>query len=91
MVEILHHAGTVYGYQMSKLHSQLFPPATRRVIYYHLKKGIETGEFEIGEVKRETGDFSWGSVVEKTYYTLGKNAKPKGNPQVKEFFERTKG
>jgi hypothetical protein len=83
MIELLHVLGSAYGYQLSKLYADLFPSATRRVIYYHLQKGVSLGEFEVDRVEHETGDFSWGSVAEKTYYKLGKNAKPRGDPRVK--------
>lgn len=84
MIELLDILGSAYGYQMSKLYQQLFTPATRRVIYYHLRKGLDLGEFEIDRVEHEKGDFSWGTVAEKTYYKLGKNAKPKGNERIRE-------
>lgn len=84
IIEILYYCQSAYGYQISKFYAQLFPAATRRVIYYHLNKGIELGEFEIDRVERETGDFSWGNTVEKTYYRLGKSAKPQGDMRVRE-------
>ncbi len=83
MVELMYILGSAYGYQLSKLYQQIFAPATRRVIYYHLRKGIDLGEFEIDRVEHEKGDFSWGTVAEKTYYKLGKNAKPRGDQRIK--------
>ncbi len=85
IIEILHHLGSAYGYQISKLYSQLYPNATRRVIYYHLKKGLDLEEFKIDRVEHEKGSFSWGNVAEKTYYALDKNAKPRGDPRIKEL------
>ena len=41
-------------------------------------------------IEREEGDFSWGSVVEKTYYALGKEAEPKGIKRVGEFLSKFK-
>ncbi len=84
IVEILYSLGRAYGYQISKIYMRTYPPATRRVIYYHLVKGLELGEFEIDKVEKETGEFSWGSTSEKTYYKLGKNAKPQGDLQITE-------
>lgn len=84
MIEILYVLGSAYGYHISKIYQQLFAPVTRRVIYYHLRKGIELGEFEIDRVEHEKGEFSWGTIAEKTYYKLGKNAKPRGNQRVVE-------
>lgn len=59
-----------------------------RVIYYHLKKGVDVGEFEINQVIKEEGDFSWGSTVEKIYYQLGEKAKPIMENRVKEHFDK---
>ena len=53
-----------------------------------LRKGVDLGEFALAEIKKEQGAFSWGGVVEKKYYKIGPNAKPKGDPKVKEFFEK---
>lgn len=87
IVEILFYADSAHGYHISKIYPRLFPAVTRRVIYYHLQKGMSLGEFEIDRVEREQGDFSWGSVAEKTYYKLGKQAKPMGNQRVKEMIK----
>lgn len=88
IIEILFHLGEGYGYQISKIYDEVFPPVTQRSIYYHLRKGVQTQEIEIRSVKEEKGDFSWGSKVEKTYYGLGHNSKPIGVGKVKEFLER---
>ena len=90
VVEILHHLGKSYGYQISKIYNEVFPTVTQRSIYYHLRKGIHTKEIQIYKVEKEKGDFSWGSVAEKTYYRLGKKADPKGNQQVKDFLRTWK-
>jgi len=76
IIEILFFIGKAYGYLIHKIYKQIFPGCTREVIYYHLKKGIKLGEFEIEEIKQEKGDYSWGVIVEKKYYKLGPNAKP---------------
>jgi len=86
IVEILHHKGKGYGYDIFKTYKSIFPAVTMRVIYYHLKKGTELGEFKVHEVKKEEGDYSWGASVEKIYYALGENAKPMMNDRVREFF-----
>lgn len=83
IVEILYYIGSAHGYHISKLYPRIFPAVTRRVIYYHMRKGVSLGEFDIDKIEREQGDFSWGSVAEKTYYKLGKNAKPIGDELVK--------
>ena len=82
IVEILYCIGSAHGYNISKQYLRIFPPVTRRVIYYHLQKGLSLGEFDVDRIEREHGDFSWGSVAEKTYYKLGKHAKPRGDAHV---------
>ncbi len=88
IVEILYFLGQGYGYQIHKLYNQAFKPCTSEVIYYNLKKGVSTGEFEIVEIKTESGEFSWGNTVEKTYYKLGKQANPKIVDKAKEVVEK---
>ena len=87
IVEILYFMKKGYGYEIYKAYKNIFPKATMRVIYYHLKKGVETGEFKVEEVKQEKGDYSWGGQAEKVYYALGKNAKPMVDKKVDKWFE----
>ena len=47
-------------------------------------------EFKVSEVKKETGDYSWGDKAEKIYYSLGKNARPTLLKEVKSYFEKLK-
>ncbi len=88
IVEILHYLEKGYGYQISKIYNEIFAPVTQRSIYYHLRRGVLTKEIEIHSIKQEKGDYSWGSAVEKTYYSLGDNAKPVGVGKVKEFLKK---
>jgi hypothetical protein len=88
IVEILYFLKKGYGYQIHKIYTKLFPSCTSEVIYYHLKKGLSTGEFTLVEIKSESGDFSWGNNVEKSYYALGKTANAKINLKVKEYIEK---
>tara|TARA_Y100000310_G_C20545548_1_gene745380 strand:- start:374 stop:688 length:315 start_codon:yes stop_codon:yes gene_type:complete len=90
MVEILHFLKKDYGYNIYKVYKSVFPEVTLRSIYYHLRKGVDLGEFKIQKVEKEKGDFSWGSEVEKTYYGLGPNAVATGNHRIKEFIEKLK-
>jgi len=90
VVEILYFMKEGYGYDIYRAYKDLFPIVTMRSIYYHLNKGIETGEFKIAQVKKEEGNFSWGSTVTKTYYGLGVNAKPTMKEEVKAYFEKKK-
>ena len=88
IVEILAVLGKGYGYQINKIYRELFPECTREVIYYHLRKGAKLGEFVIAEVRQEQGDYSWGATVQKTYSSLGPNAKPAGDARVSEFLQK---
>lgn len=90
MIEILYFLDNAYGYQIYKAYKELFPRVTLRVMYYHLKKGVELGEFKQHKVVHEEGEYSWGSHAERTYYSLGKDAKPVVLNNVKEFIEKEK-
>lgn len=88
IVEILHFMNKGCGYDIHKIYLELFPKATQRVIYYHLKKGIDTQEFKVADMKTEKGNYSWGKTAEKIYYKLGINASPKIVLKVKNYFEK---
>jgi len=88
IVEVLFYLGKGYGYDIYKYYVQVFPKVTLRSIYYHLKKGVDLGEFEIAKIEKEKGDYSWGEMAEKIYYRLGKSAKPKGNNKLKELIKK---
>ncbi len=90
IVEILYYLGEGYGYDIYRHYKELYPACTQKSIYYHLKKGLSTGEFIIKTVKKEKGDFSWGSEVEKTYYALGPDAKPIMDERVQFHIEKKK-
>lgn len=88
VVEILNILGSAYGYQIYKSYKDIFPAVTLRVIYYHLAKGQQLGEFEISGVKKTKGEYSWGGEAEKIYYKLGPKAKPTLDPLVHSYFEK---
>ncbi|MBR9683348.1 hypothetical protein GOV03_02300 [Candidatus Woesearchaeota archaeon] len=90
ILEILYFLGKGYGYQISKVYNEIFTKVSQRSIYYHLRKGVDIEELELNKIEQEEGNFSWGRVVEKRYYSLGKNAKPRGELRVKEFLEKFK-
>ncbi|MDP2628566.1 MAG: hypothetical protein Q8P15_01565 [Nanoarchaeota archaeon] len=90
IVEILYHKESGYGYDIYQTYRDLFPAATMRSIYYHLKKGLTTQEFMVKEIRKEAGEYSWGGMAEKIYYALGPKAQPKGNSQVKKYIENKK-
>jgi len=88
IIEILYFLQKGYGYGIFRIYKQIFPKCTIKSIYYHLKKGVDLEEIQIEEVKTEQGAYSWGDSVKKTYYKLGKQAKPSMIPQVQDFFEK---
>jgi len=90
IAEILYFIGKGYGYDIYKIYLEVFPKVTLRSIYYHLKKGEALGEFEVENVKKERGNYSWGEMAEKVYYKLGKEAKVKINMRVKKYLESRK-
>jgi len=85
MIEILGYMKKVHGYHLYTIYKAIFPAVSMRAIYYNLKKGLETGEFEVAGVEKQRGNYSWGGEVERTYYKLGDNAITKGNNAVKEY------
>jgi hypothetical protein len=87
IVEILHYAKELHGYNVYAIYRNVFPKVSMRAIYYHLKKGVSTGEFRVAGVRKEKGNYSWGGEVERVYYALGPNARPSGNPAVKEYID----
>ena len=88
IVELLSVCGKAYGYELYQYYLDIFPKCTGKSIYYHLKKGLDTGEFLLEDVKCEKGNFSWGGSVERKYFIVGPHAKVTGNPKVKEYFKR---
>jgi hypothetical protein len=88
IVEILFFMQKGYGYEISKVYKGIFPQVTMRSIYYHLRKGVDLGEFKVQKVQMEKGDYSWGQMAEKTYYSLGKNAQPLGNKKVEQHLQK---
>ena len=88
MIEIIAVKGKAYGYEIFKAYKDIFPAVTLRLMYYHLKKGVELGEFRLEKVVKEKGSFSWGGEVEKSYYSLGPKAEPKGDARVKKSIQK---
>jgi len=71
IASLLAQAGCAYGYEIYKMYKNIFEPTSLRNIYYNLKKGVSIGEFIIIDVKRESGEFTWGGESEHIYYGLG--------------------
>lgn len=87
MIEIIYFLKTSSGYDLYKVYREIYPKVTLRNIYYHLKKGVSLGVFELESVRSIKGSNSWGSQTQKIFYRLGKNAKPSGDIRVKKFIE----
>ncbi|MGV8171189.1 MAG: hypothetical protein ACP5OA_00675 [Candidatus Woesearchaeota archaeon] len=90
IVEILYFYKQLHGYDMYKIYKELYPPVTMRLIYYHLKKGLDTGEFKVQRVDRKAGKYSWGGISENIIYVLGQSANPMIEPHVKLYWENDK-
>lgn len=90
IVEILYFLGDAYGYQIYKAYKEIFPQVTLRVMYYHLSKGKDLGIFEVSEIKKTSGEYSWGPETERIFYKLGPKAEPKIKKEVKEYFDKKK-
>ncbi|MFT4310853.1 MAG: hypothetical protein ACMXYC_04435 [Candidatus Woesearchaeota archaeon] len=90
IVDILFFLGEGYGYIIHKLYVEAYGHVTREVVYYHLKKGIALGEIVQTAVRMEKGNFSWGGMVEKTYYGVGPQAVPTMDEQAKKVVESFK-
>ncbi|GEM_PF-580154 len=82
IINILFVIREAYGYEIYKIYRILFPSATMRAIYYNLDKGIELEEFSVSKSESISGNYSWGKVVERTYYRLGKNASPDADEKL---------
>lgn len=91
IIEILFYIKEAYGYKIHKIYEECFHSVTIESIYYHLKKGLKTGEFEISKVQIDKGEYSWGSESKKYLYKLGDKAEPKIIPkldmQIREFLK----
>lgn len=77
-----------HGHEIYKIYVNVFPRVTRRLIYYHLRKGLSLGEFKVSKIEKQTGNYSWGDTAEKVYYALDESAKPKLNLGVKKYLEK---
>jgi hypothetical protein len=88
IIEIIAVLGNSYGYDIYKIYREIYPKVTLRLLYYHLRKGCDLEELQIVNVKKESGEYSWGSEVEKIYYSLGKNAQPRGDKRIEEFISK---
>lgn len=90
LTEILYVINSETAYNLHKFYFEIFGKISQRNIYYQLQKGVALDLFQVENVVDEKGDFSWGDVARKTYYKLGKQAKPKIDVNVVEYFKHKK-
>ena len=90
IVEIIYFYKRLYGYEVYKIYRELFPPVTMRLIYYHLKKGVETKEFLIYKIEKKSGSYSWGADAQNVIYELGPQARPMIEPRIKIHWDNDK-
>jgi hypothetical protein len=90
IVEILYFYKHLHGYDLYKIYKELYKPVTMRLIYYHMKKGLDTGEFRVYKIDKKVGTYSWGGTSENILYELGIKANPMIEPHVKIFWEKNK-
>ena len=88
IINILAVLGEGYAYDIAKAYMDLFPRVSTRLIYYHLKKGIDLQEFSGKGTKTEQGAYSWGTAADKSYYGIGPAATPVKNQAIEEYFEK---
>ena len=72
------------GYDLYRIHRDVYGPISSRSIYYNLHQGVLLDDFEIDEVTVESGEFSWGGKAEKKYYRAGRKLKPLVEPELRE-------
>jgi hypothetical protein len=72
---IIKKMGYSYGYEIYKNYIQIFGNVKMRTVYYNLKSGVNSGEFVIMDIRREVGDYTWGSETERIYYAIGPYAR----------------
>ncbi|MEM2874269.1 MAG: hypothetical protein QW063_02390 [Candidatus Nanoarchaeia archaeon] len=84
LIELLFYLKKAHAYDLYRKYKQVFGPVNIRSVYYNLTKGKELGLFEIKEIQKVEGDFSWGPSAERIMYSLTDKAKPKGDIKVKQ-------
>ncbi len=84
LIELLFHVEKAHAYGLYQKYKKVYGPVNIRSVYYNLNKGKDLGVFKITGVEKVEGDFSWGPSAERILYGLSEQAKPKGDPKVKE-------
>ena len=87
IVELLFHLGQAHAYGIYQKYKKAFGPVNIRSVYYNLTKGKDLGLFKVVGIENVEGDYSWGPSAERIMYGLTEQAKPKGDPKIKENLE----
>jgi hypothetical protein len=80
-------AGKLTAYAAHKHYLQLFGKASQRNVYYQLERGAKAEQFERIEVQ-EKGNFSWGDVSRKVYYTIKSKEGIMLDDRIREYFTK---
>ncbi len=83
LVEILFHLKSAYAYELYKHYKKVFGPVSIRSVYYNLTKGKDIGVFEIKEIQKVEGNFSWGPQAQRILFALTEKAQPRQDPKIK--------
>ncbi len=62
--------GPAYGYELYKKYREKYGAISLRLVYYHLERGVKEGLFEVADVRKSKGSFSWGESSRHIYYRL---------------------
>ena len=89
MIEILYFYKALHGYELSRVYCELYTGVSMRLIYYHLKKGLDINEFKIKKIEKKSGHYSWGQNTENIIYELGPAANPLVEPRIKIHMENS--
>jgi hypothetical protein len=87
IINILYQYRNLHGYGIHKVYEDIFGDVSRRLIYYHLDKGVEIGSVELAGTKEEEGNYSWGDTVQQKHYRLGPNAEPSYDERIAAYKE----
>ena len=85
--EILAIKHSLTAYTAHKIYCSLFAKTSQRNIYYQLQKGVILHDFN-QEVVQEKGDFSWGGLSRKVYYSLHPSQQVNVSTQVFELLKK---
>ena len=72
IISLLSREGPMHGYELYQKYIMNYPKVTMRLIYYHLKKGVSTGELKVYKIEHKKGEYSWGTEVQNIIYTVNK-------------------